>query len=107
MKNDQGLLGSKKRKGLSVFGGGGDRRWRPGREVETGVSEEDGGFVEALREAQPYIFAFTGRTFVVVLSAEIVAGPCLDSILKVPPKTTLSVSLSLSLSLSIRVHKLY
>ncbi|EXB94034.1 hypothetical protein L484_009378 [Morus notabilis] len=85
VKNCKGLvISSKKRKGPSGIGGG-DRRWRPVREAESAVSEEDRSFVEALREAQPYIFAHIGRTFVVVLSAEIVAGPCLDSILKVTP----------------------
>ncbi|KAK3411935.1 probable amino-acid acetyltransferase NAGS1, chloroplastic [Eucalyptus grandis] len=46
------------------------------------TTEEQRGFVDDIREAQPYIHAHRGRTFIVVLSGEIVAGPCLDSILK-------------------------
>ncbi|KAJ7952737.1 Amino acid acetyltransferase(N-acetylglutamate synthase)-like protein [Quillaja saponaria] len=43
---------------------------------------QDRKFVEVLHEAQPYISVHRGRTFVVVISAEIVAGPYLDTILK-------------------------
>lgn len=84
----------KKRKGspapaIGDYGGpGGDRRRWVG-EVVNGVIadlEEDKRFVEVLREAHPYIFAHVGRTFAVVLSAEIIASPCLDTILKVPPE---------------------
>lgn len=55
--------------------GGGGYRYR--------ITEEERRFVDDIREAQPYIHAHRGRTFIVVLSSEIVAGPCLDSILKV------------------------
>ena len=87
----------KKRKGAPapapVIGGGGDGggRWRLVAEVGNGVAdlEEDNRFVEVLRESQPYIYAHMGRTFVVVLSAEIVASPYLDTILKVPPELSL------------------
>ncbi|PON66780.1 hypothetical protein PanWU01x14_108170 [Parasponia andersonii] len=86
------LQGGKKRKDPSapVIGrwccGGGRRRWvgKVSNGVNGELEEEDKRFVEALREAQPYIFAHMDRTFVVVLSAEIVAGPWLDTILKVP-----------------------
>ncbi|XP_062101794.1 probable amino-acid acetyltransferase NAGS2, chloroplastic isoform X2 [Humulus lupulus] len=81
------LQKGKKRKGSLVIGGGGRRRWVVGsynNNNNHGVGELEEGkrFVEALREAQPYIFAHMDRTFVVVLSAEVVAAPCLDSILK-------------------------
>ncbi|KAJ4714711.1 Amino acid acetyltransferase(N-acetylglutamate synthase)-like protein [Melia azedarach] len=46
------------------------------------ISEEDVGFVELLREAQPYITMHRRSTFVVVLSADIVANPCFNNILK-------------------------
>ncbi|XP_030497922.2 probable amino-acid acetyltransferase NAGS2, chloroplastic isoform X1 [Cannabis sativa] len=89
------LQKGKKRKGSPVIGGG-RRRWvvvgssnnnnsNNGYEVgdhEEGNDNSNKRFVEALREAQPYIFAHMGRTFVLVLSAEVVASPCLDSILK-------------------------
>lgn len=52
-------------------------------ENENGESEEDKRFVEAMREAQPYISAYRDRTFVVVLHSEIVSNPNLDTILKV------------------------
>ncbi|KAF3439070.1 hypothetical protein FNV43_RR17345 [Rhamnella rubrinervis] len=56
------------------------------RGLVVGVSEgQDHKFVEALREAQPYISAYRDSTFVVVLHAGIVANfPCLDAILKGP-----------------------
>ncbi|KAM6564149.1 hypothetical protein CsatB_024147 [Cannabis sativa] len=91
------LQKGKKRKGSPVIGGG-RRRWvvvgssnnnnsNNGYGVlgdhEEGNDNSNKRFVEALREAQPYIFAHMGRTFVLVLSAEVVASPCLDSILKV------------------------
>ncbi|XP_039012492.1 probable amino-acid acetyltransferase NAGS2, chloroplastic isoform X3 [Hibiscus syriacus] len=46
------------------------------------AAEEDMRFVEALREAQSYVYLHRGNTFVLLLSAEIVASPYLDSILK-------------------------
>ncbi|KAE9606825.1 putative amino-acid N-acetyltransferase [Lupinus albus] len=48
-----------------------------------GVTEEDEEFVKVLSEAQPYIAVHRDRVFVVVISAEIVASPYLDLILKV------------------------
>lgn len=61
--------------GSGAAAGGGERSY--------GISPEDERFVEVLREAQPYIFMHRGSTFVVVLSAEIIADSCLDAILKV------------------------
>uniref|UniRef100_A0A0A0KFZ3 Uncharacterized protein n=1 Tax=Cucumis sativus TaxID=3659 RepID=A0A0A0KFZ3_CUCSA len=49
----------------------------------TKVTEEDRRFIEEFREAYPYIFSHIGRTFVVVISAEIVASPRLHALLKV------------------------
>lgn len=49
---------------------------------EEGESDEE--FVKVLREAQLYLSVHINRVFVVVLSAEIVASPSLDIILKVP-----------------------
>ncbi|XP_038881461.1 probable amino-acid acetyltransferase NAGS2, chloroplastic isoform X2 [Benincasa hispida] len=46
------------------------------------VSEEDRRFIEEFRDAYPYIFSHIGRTFVVVISAEIVASPRLHALLK-------------------------
>ncbi|KAI3441004.1 uncharacterized protein J3R85_002843 [Psidium guajava] len=46
------------------------------------ITDEERRFVDGIREAQPYIHAHRGRTFIVVLSSEIAASPCLDSILK-------------------------
>ncbi|ESR39344.1 putative amino-acid acetyltransferase NAGS2 [Citrus sinensis] len=60
--------------GSGAAAGGGERSY--------GISPEDERFVEVLREAQPYIFMHRGSTFVVVLSAEIIADSCLDTILK-------------------------
>ncbi|KAI6699379.1 hypothetical protein NL676_013703 [Syzygium grande] len=70
-----------------------------------GITAEQRTFVDGIREAQPYVHAHRGRTFIVILSGEIVAGGCLDSILKVSshlpplskskqrsPKTTLNLS---------------
>ena len=55
------------------------------------VCEEDERFIEEFRDAYPCIFSYTGRTFVVVISSQIVASPRLHCLLKVP----LSLSLSL------------
>lgn len=50
-----------------------------------GSEEElDEKFVKVLREVQPYVSVHRKSLFVVVLSAEIVAGPYLDATLKVP-----------------------
>ncbi|KAK4799749.1 hypothetical protein SAY86_025114 [Trapa natans] len=46
------------------------------------VTEEDRRFMESIREAQPYMHAHRGSTFVVVISGEIAAGPFLNSVLK-------------------------
>lgn len=48
------------------------------------ISEEDMGFVKALREAQPYVHLHRGSTFVVLISTEIVSSPSLDAMVKVP-----------------------
>jgi hypothetical protein len=57
------------------------------------ISEEDKRFVEALQEAQPYVYLHRGSTFVVVIAGELLATPSLDTLVKV-----LSLSLSFSLS---------
>ncbi|GMI68018.1 N-acetyl-l-glutamate synthase 2 [Hibiscus trionum] len=46
------------------------------------AAEEDMRFVEALREAQSYVYLHRGNTFVLLLSPQIVATSYLDSILK-------------------------
>lgn len=63
-------------------GGGGESLYE--------VAEEDVKFVEAFREAQTYVHLHRGSTFVVVLSAEIVAGHYFDAILKVRQRFTLT-----------------
>ncbi|TKY55605.1 amino-acid acetyltransferase NAGS1 [Spatholobus suberectus] len=47
--------------------------------VAVGSDEE---FVKVLREVQPYMSVHSNRLFVLVLSAEVVASPCLDVTLK-------------------------
>ncbi|ESW28698.1 hypothetical protein PHAVU_002G010200 [Phaseolus vulgaris] len=47
-----------------------------------GSSEEDEEFVKVLRESQPYFSVHSARVFVLLVSAEVVASPCLDPILK-------------------------
>ncbi|KAK7252764.1 hypothetical protein RIF29_36955 [Crotalaria pallida] len=56
------------------------------------VTQEDKDFVQVMREAQPYIAVHRERVFIVVISAEIVASPYLDPILK-KQKTCVSVVL--------------
>lgn len=80
-----------KRRSKNLVAGGLGREGE--MEKENGVSEEDQRFVEAIREAQAYISAYRGRTFVVILHSEIVSDPNLDTILKVG---TLPLSFSLS-----------
>ncbi|KAG5123347.1 hypothetical protein JHK82_030084 [Glycine max] len=50
-------------------------------------SVEDHHFVKALRESQPYISVHRGRLFVLLISAQLVAGPYFNPILKVRPVT--------------------
>lgn len=63
-------------------------------------SVEDHHFVKALRESQPYISVHRGRLFVLLISAQLVAGPYFNPILKVNYHLPTSLSLSLSISFS-------
>ncbi|XP_027913934.1 probable amino-acid acetyltransferase NAGS1, chloroplastic isoform X2 [Vigna unguiculata] len=47
-----------------------------------GISEEDEEFVNVLRESQSYVLVHRASVFVVLISAEVVASPYLDPILK-------------------------
>ncbi|KAL3039362.1 hypothetical protein AAZX31_01G181600 [Glycine max] len=46
------------------------------------TTEEDHEFVKALRESQPYVSVHRGRLFVLLISAELVASPYFNPILK-------------------------
>jgi len=61
---------------------------------EFGSSEEDEEFVKVLRESQSYISVHRCSVFVLLISAEVVASPYLDSILKVSHRSSPSLSLS-------------
>ncbi|BAU00302.1 hypothetical protein VIGAN_10188500 [Vigna angularis var. angularis] len=59
---------------------------------DLGISEEDEEFVNVLRESQSYVLAHRASVFVVLISAEVVASPYFDPILKVSHRSSLSLS---------------
>ncbi|KAE7999733.1 hypothetical protein FH972_004138 [Carpinus fangiana] len=52
------------------------------KQEEYYISEEDKRYVNALQEAQPYVYLHRGSTFVVVISGELLANSSLDTLLK-------------------------
>nr|AFA37979.1 N-acetylglutamate synthase [Cucurbita maxima x Cucurbita moschata] len=66
--------------GLAAVRGG--KRGEAKNDAYDKVPEEDRRFIEEFRDAYPYIFSHIGRTFVVVISAEIVASPRLHALLE-------------------------
>ncbi|QCD91418.1 amino-acid N-acetyltransferase [Vigna unguiculata] len=58
-----------------------------------GISEEDEEFVNVLRESQSYVLVHRASVFVVLISAEVVASPYLDPILKVSHRSAFSLSI--------------
>ncbi|XP_059456265.1 probable amino-acid acetyltransferase NAGS2, chloroplastic isoform X4 [Corylus avellana] len=52
------------------------------KQEEYYISEEDMRFVDALREAQPYVYLHRGSTFIVVISGDLLATPFLDTLVK-------------------------
>lgn len=86
-------MGNRKLRSLMVKGYGCEGELKHGGEA-CDISEKDKRFVEALREAQPYIHLHGGSTFVVVISGELIATPSLDSVLKVLSFSFLTLFLS-------------
>ncbi|KAK2656807.1 hypothetical protein Ddye_009859 [Dipteronia dyeriana] len=72
---------SNKNRGLSVIRGCGCGDGGAGGGFYE-ISDEDVRFVDSFREAQTYLHLYKGSTFVLVVSAEIVAAPSFDAILK-------------------------